>query len=178
MNLIRIILSVVLLAMPSQAIAQENALEFLKALSGTFKGQGTATIPATNREERVSCKLENTFNNEKNMLAINGLCATTQGKTDVEGELHITQEGALEGWFFSPSSELEVTKSETEIKDKVLIISTVLVNKKDGSTKQNRQLITLQDGKDSFVSSFESYQSETDDYKEIGSVTFKLRGDK
>jgi len=60
------------LCLSSVSLAADSPEKFLEGLNGEYRGRGEAVIEISNRQERVSCKLENAFNSEqqKSLLVI------------------------------------------------------------------------------------------------------------
>ena len=150
--------------------AADTAEKFLQALNGEFRGRGEAIVELSNRKERVSCKLDNKFNAQSQVLNIVGICATTQGKAEVEGQLAIMQ-GSVVGSFLSPFKNSEITKETSDYSDGKLILSTSLVNKDTGNLSRMRQIVESAPG-GGFNSTFQKFDNAAGDYQDTGYVEF------
>ena len=128
------------IVLPGNAFATSTALEFLQQLEGKFRGKGEAVIPISQKVERVGCSVENTFHADTQTLAIDGKCATTQGKSDVKGSLQVMDDG-VEGSFLSPFADSTITQSSSVFQDGRLIVSTSIVNNSTGNLSRLRQII-------------------------------------
>lgn len=154
--------------------AEDTAEKFLQALNGEFRGRGEAIIELSNRQERVSCKLDNAFNAEQQVLSIEGVCATTQGKAEVEGKLAMV-DGKVIGSFLSPFKNSEITQEASEYDDGKLIISTSFVNKDTGNLSRMRQIV-VSDSEGGFSSTFQKFDNSLGDYQDTGYVEFSPSG--
>ncbi len=154
--------------------AADTAENFLEALNGEFRGRGKAVLELSNRQERVSCKLDNNFDAENKVLNIVGVCATTQGKAEVEGKLSMVN-GKVVGSFLSPFRNSDITKESSNYDKGKLIISTALVNKDSGNLSRMRQIVVNNpDG--SFNSTFQKFDNASGVYKNTGYVEFSPSG--
>jgi len=159
----------------SQLHADENAKAFLENLDGNFRGQGEAVTELSNRQERVSCRVENKLNTESSVLQISGVCATTQGKANVSGKLEIVN-GKVVGSFISPFKDSQITQSSSNFQNGKLILSSSLINKSTGSLSRTRQIV--QRGKEGgFNSTFQRFDNASGDYKNTGYVEFTPVGE-
>ncbi|MEM9278701.1 MAG: hypothetical protein AAGA76_09010 [Pseudomonadota bacterium] len=167
------ILAVFFAALPGVALAGDSAQEFLQKLEGNFRGKGEAVIPVSQKVERVSCSVSNTFNAESNTLSIQGKCATTQGKSKVEGSLQVKDE-KVEGSFLSPFSNSTITQSASDYHEGRLILSTSIVDNSSGNLSRLRQIISMtEDG--GFVADFQKFENSSQSYKDRGSVVFQKK---
>lgn len=160
--------------MSGNSIAGDSPEKFLEALNGEFRGRGEAVIELSNRQERVSCKLENAFNSEQQVLNIVGVCATTQGKAKVDGKLSMV-DGKVVGSFLSPFKNSDKTQETSNYDDGKLTISTSFVNKDTGSLSRMRQIVVSNpDG--GFNSTFQKFDNAAGGYKDTGYVEFSPSG--
>ncbi|MEM9329725.1 MAG: hypothetical protein AAGA53_00265 [Pseudomonadota bacterium] len=157
----------------SHAYSADTADEFLKLLSGKFKGHGEAVIPVSKKVERVSCSVSNTLNDEALLLQIEGKCATTQGKSNVQGSLQVNETGIV-GSFISPFANSTITQSASEFSDGRLILSTSIVNNNTGNLSRLRQIITLNE-EGGFVAVFQKYENASGEYQDSGKVVFEQK---
>lgn len=165
-------LSVTVLA--EAAWAEETPEKFLETLNGEFRGRGEAVLEITNQQERVSCKLDNNFSSEEQILSITGVCATTQGKAEVEGKLSVV-DGEVVGSFLSPFKNSEITKETSYFADGKLVLSTSFVNKDTGNLNRMRQIV-VSNPEGGFNSTFQKFDNAAGDYKDTGYVEFSPTG--
>lgn len=156
------------------ARAEDTPEKFLEALNGEFRGRGEAIVELGNRQERVSCKLENAFDVEQKVLSISGVCATTQGKAEVDGKLSMI-DGEVVGTFLSPFANSEITQETSKYDEGKLILSTSFVNKDTGNLSRMRQIV-VSDPEGGFNSTFQKFDNALGDYKDTGYVEFSPAG--
>ena len=173
MNYFILALSLMLASVPNYANAQTSSEAFLKNLDGTYRGRGLAVLPVSGREERVSCQIENVFDEGEKKLSITGRCATTQGKIGVTGELLIKGNGKIEGTFISPSENVELKNSAIEIVGGKLVISTETFDKKKAKTSKAKQIVEVSEPGQKFTSEFELFDEEKNAYMPVGTLDFK-----
>lgn len=147
-----------------------SASDFLQELEGNFKGSGEAIVGIARQTEKVNCRVSNVFDVDVSALSIKGRCATTQGKTNVEGQLQV-KDGKVIGSFLSPNPNTEITKSSSQIVGDKLIISTSMVDKNTGNLSRMRQIVTTED-EGGFKSVFMRFDNAKGSYEETGSVDF------
>lgn len=157
----------------TNALADNAPMDFLQSLDGKFRGRGVAVLPVSGREERVSCQLNNTFDENTKKLSIMGRCATTQGKMEVSGELLIKTDGNFEGVFISPSKDMELKESHINFADNALTISTTTYDKRMDKTSKAKQIVKLGEGGEGFSSEFELFDYAKNKYQSIGTLEFK-----
>ena len=154
--------------------AEETPEKFLEALNGEFRGRGEAIIDISDRQERVSCKLDNAFDDEQKVLNISGVCATTQGKAEVAGKLSMIN-GEVVGSFLSPFKNSEITQEASNYVQGKLILSTSFVHKETGNLSRMRQIV-VSDPEGGFNSTFQKFDNSLGDYKDTGYVEFSPTG--
>ena len=160
---------------PIGVLANDNAPEaFLQALEGEFRGRGEARIAVSRSEERISCRLDNSFDSSRQALDVVGTCATTQGKADVNGKL-VLQDGEVVGSFLSPFRDSEITQSDSKFSEDRLVISTSMVSKSTGNLSRMRQIISRDEG-GGFRSVFQKFDNASDAYQDTGYVEFSPVG--
>lgn len=158
----------------SPIVAEETAEKFIETLAGDFRGRGEAIIELSNSQERVSCKLNNAFDASQKTLSIAGVCATTQGKAEVEGKLSMV-DGKVVGSFLSPFKNSKITKETSVYLNGKLILSTSFVNNDTGNLSRMRQIVaSAPDG--GFNSTFQKFDNAAGDYKDTGYVEFSPAG--
>lgn len=156
------------------SLAADSPEKFLQGLNGEFRGRGEAVIEISNSQERVSCKLDNAFNAEQKTLSIAGVCATTQGKAQVDGKLAL-KDGKVVGSFLSPFKNSEITQEASDYNDGKLIISTSFVNKNTGNLSRMRQIV-VSNPQGGFNSTFQKFDNATGGYQDTGFVEFSPSG--
>lgn len=156
------------------SFASDSPEKFLQGLNGEFRGRGEAVIEISNTQERVSCKLDNNFNAEQKTLSIVGVCATTQGKAQVDGKLSLVN-GKVVGSFLSPFKNSEITQETSSYNDGKLTISTSFVNKDTGNLSRMRQIV-VSNSSGGFNSTFQKFDNAADGYKDTGYVEFSPSG--
>jgi hypothetical protein len=147
-----------------------SSLDFLKAMDGKYRGRGKVTLVTSNKEERVSCRIENSFDNQNQQLVMSGECATTLGKTSVQGTLTFL-DGAITGSFIAPFPDSELTDSNSEFIEDKLIIITAFMNNESGETWRIRQTVSASDD-GGFQSLFQNYDPITKVYEDTGEMNF------
>lgn len=162
------------LSISSLSFAADSPEKFLEGLNGEFRGRGEAIIELSNRQERVSCKLDNDFNSEQQILKIAGVCATTQGKANVDGQLSLVN-GKVVGSFLSPFKDSQITKETSNYTNGKLTISTTLVNKNTGNLSRMRQIV-VSNPEGGFNSTFQKFDNAAGNYKDTGFVAFSPAG--
>lgn len=162
------------LFLSNTSFAADSPEKFLEGLNGQFRGRGEAVIELSNRQERVSCKLENAFNSQQQILKIAGVCATTQGKANVDGKLSMVN-GKVVGSFLSPFKNSEITQEASDYNNGKLIISTSFVNKNTGNLSRMRQIV-VSNPQGGFNSTFQKFDNATGGYKDTGYVEFSPSG--
>ncbi len=154
--------------------AEETPAKFLETLNGEYRGRGEAIMELSNQQERVSCKLDNNFSTEENILSIVGVCATTQGKAEVQGKLSVV-DGQVVGSFLSPFKNSKVTKETSNYDNGTLVISTSFVNNDTGNLSRMRQIV-VSNPAGGFNSTFQKFDNAAGDYKDTGYVEFTPTG--
>jgi len=162
------------LSFSGASFAADSPEKFLEGLNGEYRGRGEAIIELSNRQERVSCKLDNAFNSEQQTLNIVGVCATTQGKAKVDGKLSMV-DGKVVGSFLSPFKNSEITQETSNYDDGKLTISTSFVNKDTGNLSRMRQIV-ITNPEGGFNSTFQKFDNAAGDYKDTGFVEFAPSG--
>lgn len=149
--------------------AQADAGNFLKSLEGGWRGSGAAKLPGRDTEERVSCRVTNTYNDSSSELSINGTCATTQFKSAVQGKLNHTGNdvtGALMGSF----DGAKMTKSTGSVSGNKLVVSANFVDNATGALWRSRQVVR-KTGK-GFSADFYTFENSKGKYVKSGTIKF------
>ncbi len=149
----------------------DSPAKFLAGLDGEFKGRGMAILEFSDKEQRITCKLKNNFDETQEELHISGECASTQGKASVNGKLQIV-DGQITGSFFSPFPNSEMTTSQGTISNGSLVVSAAFVNNETGNLQKVRQIVSRATNS-GFDSKFQSFDNASDSYQDAGSMKFK-----
>lgn len=160
-------LAIMALAGPSPAAA--DAGSFLLSIEGAWKGRGTARIPGRENEERISCKVDNRYEEKSAALEITGNCATTQSKSSVSGRLsHSGDEvtGSLMGTFEGAT----ITRSSGKLSGNRLVVSTNFLDNATGNLTRSRQVIRKTGS--GFEAEFYTYSNKQRKFVKAGSIAF------
>ena len=161
--------------MMAAEIAPANAQgvsEFFSSLQGDFRGRGKAIPEGGSKPVSISCRLSNNYSSGGGKLDVSGSCASTQGKTDVQGSMKHNG-NRVSGAFISPFTEMTLTSSKGTYADgKLDVISSFTVNQ-TGELRRLRQVIKK--SASGFRADFYSYENATRKYKAVGSIQFNKR---
>lgn len=155
------------------AIAQDDASNFLANMEGEFRGKGTTHVALTKSQERVNCKLKNSFNAESGELQINGRCATAQGHAKVKGALTAAN-GSIAGSFLSPQIGKSVTRSNGKFENGELVLQLEMTDNMTGKKSQYVQIIRGVGGA-AFETTLGKYDPSRGGYVQQGHITFAKR---
>ena len=164
-----------LLCFTASTAFADSASEFLGLLDGKFRGRGMAVLEFSEEEQRVSCRIENQFDEAKSELKISGECASTQGKTVVNGKLQV-KDGEIVGSFISPFPNSELTTSNGVFSNGGLVVSATFVENDTGNLRRIRQIVSTPN-ESGFKSRIQSYDNETKAFKDAGSMEFSRTGE-
>ncbi len=150
--------------------AAERGTAFLRQMQGTYRGRGVALIPGRPKEEKVICQLTNQFDEEGSALVVEGECASTMGKTRVEGRL--AQEGErVTGSLINALKGSTMTKSRGVFsEDGALVVFSSFVNNSSGNLTRTRQVIRKEEA--GFAADFYTFDNATGEYEPVGSIAF------
>lgn len=149
--------------------AMADAGSFLRSIAGDWRGRGTAKIPGRETEERISCKVQNQYDDSGSALVVRGNCATTQSKSSVSGKLEHSGNrvsGSLIGAFAGAT----ITKSDGEVAGGQLVVSTNFVDNATGTLTRSRQVIRKTGG--GFKADFYLYDNKLGKFAKAGSLDF------
>ena len=152
-----------------------GAREFLESMVGEYRGRGEVLVGPARSQERVSCKLSNNFDAAALALAINGKCATTQGRVDVDGTLKMNDDKNIVGSFLSTSKDSEITQSSGSFSNGSLTLSMSMISKRTGDLSKTRQVVS-RNSEGGFSSVFYKYDNASKSYLETGKVNFTPSG--
>lgn len=153
--------------------AAERGAAFLRQLQGSYRGRGVALIPGRPKEERVICQLTNQFEEEGSALVVEGECASTMGKTRVEGRL--AQEGErVTGSLMNALKGSTMTRSRGVFsEDGALVVFSSFVNNSSGNLTRTRQVIRKEEA--GFAADFYTFDNASGDYEPVGSIAFSAQ---
>ncbi len=171
----RLVVAIVSLAVLAFAIPQtasaDDAGDFLKQLQGSWRGRGQATIPGREEAERITCQVNNIYEEVSAELRVTGECASTLGKTPVNGML--SHNGSnVSGSLINAYKGATVTKSVGSIVAQSLEVSSNFVDNATGNLTRTRQVVHMSEG--GFTADFYTFDNSTGTFKAAGSLTFSL----
>ncbi|MBL4890530.1 MAG: hypothetical protein JKX91_01630 [Rhizobiaceae bacterium] len=173
---LKIVLSSVLFASVNFAtgtlVYAADAASFLKGLDGSFRGRGKATYADGKKSVNVSCQIANRLSSDGNDLTISGVCATTQGKAKVNGQLKLS-DSKFSGTFFSPSATMKLTKSYGVMTGDALTMTSFFVDNSSGTLTRIKQVV--QRTATGFSASISTYDNASKKYRTSGIIKFKKK---
>lgn len=149
-----------------------DAASFLKGLDGSYRGRGKAIYAKGKKTVNVSCQIANHISDDGNSLKITGVCATTQGKAKVKGQLKLAG-SKFSGAFFSPSTTMKLTKSFGAVKGDALTMTSFFLDSRTGLLTRIRQVVKKSGA--GFSSSISTYDNAEKKYQPSGSIKFKKK---
>lgn len=159
-------------AMPAEFARADAAADFLRTLEGSWRGRGSATIPGRLTPERITCQITNTYEAASGDLVVEGECASTQGKTPVQGKLS-HKGSAVSGSIISTLRGATVTTSSGSISGGKLLVSSTLVEDATGRLVRTQQVIRREGG--GFEASFFTYDNASGAFKPAGNLMFSAK---
>jgi len=157
---------------PHNSAHAADAATFLKGLDGSYRGRGKAFFMDGKKAVNVSCRIANEVSADGSSLKVTGVCATTQGKANVNGELQVKGK-KITGAFFSPSANMKLTKSHGEVKGRELIVISYFVDSQSGALTQIKQIV--QKNGRGFSSHILTYDNASKKYQQSGTIKFKKK---
>ncbi len=150
------------------AYAQSPA-EFLKSMSGTWRGTGSIYASKEAKNTPLRCKITSVFDAQKRRLRNKGRCATAQRKTQVTGAIGYTEgSDKLNGSFINPLGNFEVTKSSGQINNNTLTLHTIIRDKDVNKIFRIRNVIKRISANKTIVT---IYENEGGKYQQRGKIT-------
>lgn len=154
------------MAVPSRA---DIAADFLKQLEGSWRGRGAAIIPGRQESERITCQVTNSYAEGKSELKVAGECASTLGKTPVNGLLiHVGTN--ISGTLLNAFKGATVTKSVGTVSAEALEVSSNFVDNITGNLTRTRQIIRK--SANGFEADFFTFDNASGEFKPAGSLVF------
>ena len=151
-----------------RARAAESAGEFLKSLEGHYRGRGSAEITPGRPAERVACQVSNRYDAKASALVVEGNCASTQGKSKVDGR--ITHQGNDVSGMLISSLDASVTKSTGYMKDDRLRVFTSFVE--NVTKKLTRTLQVISHADNGYEADFYVFDNKSGKYEKSGHMSF------
>ncbi|MGI9399649.1 MAG: hypothetical protein ACR2O0_00210 [Rhizobiaceae bacterium] len=161
------ILALSVISVPSLAIA--DAGSFLKSLEGEWRGRGLYRFEGRNTDERLNCRVTNTYNEAAERLSLKGDCATAQFKNSIQGQL--AKDGNnVSGAMMGTLDGSRMTKSMGSIKGNQLVVQAYFVDNATGTLYRSQQIIR-KTGK-GFEADFYWYDNKLGKFTKSGNVKF------
>ena len=145
---------------------------FLKSLQGSWRGRGTALIPGRPSAERITCRVNNSYQAASLALKVDGNCATTQAKSAVRGQL-VHKGAAVTGSLMNAIEGSTMTQSTGKVSGNKLTVSSSFVDDRTGQLTRSRQIIVKTAG--GFQADFFLYDNAKAKYEHAGQVVFTQR---
>lgn len=152
-------------------VGAETAADFLKSLEGSYAGRGNAVVVG-DETTKISCKVANHFDASAIALEISGNCASTKGKSVVNGKV-VANGGKLSGSFVSARKDVTVTKTSGQFSGGKMVLTTNMLENKTGNLIRVRQHISRTDS--GIKADFYAFDSKTQKYKPSGTINLKKR---
>lgn len=146
-----------------------DATQFFQGLDGSYRGRGKAHFNDGKKSFIVSCQIANKVSANGNKLKISGVCATTQGKAPVRGELNL-KGASVSGAFFSPSANMKLTKSWGQVVKNKLTVTSFFIDEQSGALTRIKQIVLKIKG--GFTSSISTYNNITKKFQNSGTIKF------
>ena len=147
----------------------ETAADFLKSIEGSYSGRGKAKLIGE-KLDTVACKINNAFEDDR--LEVSGECASTKGKSKVNGGIVVDGEDVA-GNFVAPKPNLEITQSSGEFAEGQMTLSTSMLDHQKGGLIRVRQIISRTE--DGIKADFFRYDNMSKSYKPSGSIDLKKK---
>lgn len=159
-------------SLTAETARADAAGDFLRNLEGTWRGRGSATIPGRDTPERITCQITNTYEPASGDLIVAGECASTQGKTPVQGKLS-HQGNAVSGSIISSLRGATVTTSSGSVSGSRLTVSSSLLEDATGRLVRTQQVIRKSGS--GFEAAFFTYDNASGAYKPAGNLVFSTK---
>lgn len=157
-------------AVPVSANADPGS--FLKSLEGEWRGSGLYRFEGRRTDERIRCRVTNTYDAATQRLSLTGSCATAQLKNSVEG--YLTEDGGkVSGALLGTLDGSRMTKSTGSVKGNQLVVLANFVDNATGTLYRSQQVIR-RTGK-GFEADFYWYDNKLGKFAKSGSIDFTSR---
>jgi hypothetical protein len=152
--------------------ANADAGSFLKSLAGEWRGSGLYRFEGRQTDERISCRVTNTYNAAAQRLELNGKCATAQIKNSIQG--YLTEDGGnVSGALMGTLDGSRMTKSTGSVKGNQLVVLAYFVDNATGTLYRSQQVIR-RTGK-GFEVDFYWYDNKLGKFAKTGNIKFTNR---
>ena len=156
---------------PVNVSLAETAAGFLESLQGNYSGRGKAVVLG-DQIESIACKIKGDFNKQNSKLLLSGECASTKGKSAVNGDI-TANENSLKGAFVSPRQGVRVTRSSGTFSGGKMLLTASMMDDKVGKLIKVRQVISKTG--DGINAEFFTFDNATNSYKSSGSIKLKRK---
>ncbi len=148
----------------------ESPADFLKNMSGTWRGSGSIYISEKSKNSPLRCKITSVLDEVKKKLINEGKCATAQKKSRVTGSINYSDsDNKLTGSYFNALGDFVVTKSYGVVSGPVMTLHTTFLNEAIGKVSRVRNVVTQISDTEYRVDIFEKTKGT---YEPRGSITF------
>lgn len=164
-----LVCGIVLLGQSGVARA-ESTQDFLKSLSGTWRGSGSVYISEKSKNAPVRCKITSTLNEQRKKLRNRGRCATAQRKTRVSGSIgYSATDKKLTGSYFNALGDFTITGSSGSLSGSTMTLITTVQKKQSGKVSRIRNVVRRVSKRKFKIAIYEKIGGS---YKRRGSITF------
>jgi hypothetical protein len=156
--------------LPAPSIA--GAESFLKSLEGDWRGTGFYRFEGRQTDERLICRVTNTYDATNQRLDVNGDCATAQLKNSVQG--YLKEDGdKVSGALMGTLDGSRMTKSTGSVKGNQLVVLANFVDNATGTLYRSQQVVR-RTGK-GFEADFYWYDNKLGKFAKSGTIKFTGR---
>lgn len=164
------VMASVAIGVPASAIADSGS--FLKSLEGKWRGSGLYRFEGRKDNERLSCRVINTYDASAHQLSLSGDCATAQFKNSIRGK--IKEDGnRVTGAMMGTLDGSRMTKSTGSIKGNQLVVLANFVDNATGTLYRSQQVIR-KTGR-GFEADFYWYDNKLGKFTKSGNIKFTSR---
>jgi hypothetical protein len=158
------------ISLPASANADPGS--FLKSLEGEWRGSGLYRFEGRQTDERISCRVTNTYDAAAQRLDLSGDCATAQIKNSVKG--YLKEDGdEVSGALLGTLDGSRMTKSTGSVKGNQLVVLANFVDNATGTLYRSQQVVR-RTGK-GFEADFYWYDNRLGKFAKTGSIKFTSR---
>ena len=156
----------------SSAVANADPASFLKSLEGNWSGDGLYRFEGRRTDERVSCRVTNTYDESAQRLNLAGSCATAQLKNSIQGYLS-GEGGKVSGALLGTLDGSRMTKSTGSVKGNQLVVQASFVDNATGTLYRSQQVVRrTQQG---YEADFYWYDNKLQKFTKSGTIEFTSR---
>lgn len=158
------------IALPASANA--DAGSFLKSLEGEWRGSGFYRFEGRQTDERVSCRVTNSYDTAAHRLNLSGVCAAAQLKNSIQG--YLTENGdKVSGALLGTLDGSRMTKSTGSVKGNQLVVLASFVDNATGTLYRSQQVIRRTGS--GFETDLYWYNNKLRKFIKTGSIKFTSR---